>query len=706
MDIFNRMGVIMKKYQPLTIVCLLVLTTLCCSDRLSHEEAFARGNELFKTNNLRRAYSYYKRAIDINGSEPLYHWAAAKSTSNHNLVFIHAQSAWDNGLKTFDVLTVMSALSQFADSNQALQHAISLYGQIPDSAKSHERLGDLFILFSQYDSSIIQWKKAQEESPSSAICVKIAGAYARKGESDQALSVLESCRKEKQLDEQGYIALTYFLAMDHQYPKLDSVFHETYRLGLYTDAMQLEHTSFALLQRDFALAESLSTALAFIECDRLFGLRARVMLAFIYRSTNNHEKIQDLISSLDKENIRQIEGEKELYLSVAGFMRQKNNSLQMLSDARSVLPRLPFVELLYARENYIEGNYKEALAGYRNLPDFLVQYPHVLVGYASALGGGGNDEQALALLSDMHRRKMFSRNSLELFRDLALRNNLIHESVSAQAVLEKLYKDDPGVRYVSAIIAIQKGQLEKALSIVSDLYEEYPRENQFGILMLRVLYLKEEYNAIVEAVRFSEMPFSLYGSILARAFIKLGRDDQAHSTYLDLISKDESLTTLLEYAQFIVGIGDFNKAVTLFDKILNRFSADLQNDSTKYAVILNNFAWSLLQSNQNLTFAQKLAEKAVELLPGNIQIADTYATALLFNKRYRRCIKFIQSHPQGSQSITLLLHLARAFEESADINRAVRTYRDISAMLPEKQLDHPPVNSQWIDEKIALLTTR
>ncbi|KMQ49382.1 tetratricopeptide TPR_2 repeat-containing protein [Chitinispirillum alkaliphilum] len=695
-----------KKYQLLNVVCLLIFITMFCCGGLSHEEAFVRGNKQFEANNLRQAYSYYKRAIDMDGSNPLYHWAAAKSTSNRNLAFIHTQSAWDNGLKTFDILVALSALHHFSESDQALQHALSLYDQIPDSGKSHETLGDLFILFGEYDSSITHWKNARKKSPTSALCVKIAGAYAGKGQRDKAISYLENCRKEKQLDEQGYLTLAYYLAMNREYLKIDSIFNEAYRLGMYTSNVQLEHAGFALLQRDLSKAESLVSELGFIESERLLSFKARVMLASVFRSKNDLEKIHNLISSIEKGKIKPLEGEKELYLSIAGFINQDPNSLQRLANARAVLPQFSFIELLYARESFIEGNYREALVGYRNLPDFFAQHPQIVVEYAAVLARSGDDEQALALLSNMHRQKTFTRNSLELFRDLAIRNNLIHEGSSAQAVLEKLYANDVEVRYASAIIATQKGQLEKALGIMSRLYEEYPGKNQFGISKLRILYFKEDYSAIVEMCRTTTIPITLYGPVLARAFRKLGKNDLARSTYRDIISEDKNLITLLEYAQFNAIIGDFDEAVIVFDKIRHTFSEDLEKDSTKYAVILNNLAWSLLQSNQNPSLAQKIAEKANELLPGNIQIANTYATALLANRKYRRCISYIQNHPHASKSIRLMLHLARAFEKRGDINRAVRTYRDIWTKMNEEDNSQAPVTLQWLEEKITTLTTR
>jgi len=211
-----------------------------CGENLTAEEVFNRGKDSFEQNDIKMAYKYFKKALDKSKDNPQYHWAAAKTAPNSNMAFIHSKAAWENGLKSFEVLLFLTKLSFHTDKKGKVAYALSLFDELPEKEKRKELRGDLFLHFEEYDSCLAIWEKLYRDKPTPALCNKMAIAYGKKGDKDKALAVLNECRKQRKLNSKGYITLAYLLALDYDYAAADELQYRAapHRAAVITPVIQ------------------------------------------------------------------------------------------------------------------------------------------------------------------------------------------------------------------------------------------------------------------------------------------------------------------------------------------------------------------------------------------------------------------------------------------------------------------------------------
>jgi predicted Zn-dependent protease len=362
-------------------------------------------------------------------------------------------------------------------------------------------------------------------------------------------------------------------------------------------------------------------------------------------------------------------------------------------DIRKKL-KSPFVELIYASICLNKQDFDEAVEVYKNLPRAFLISPGVIVEFSRALAQSGKYDEALAAISVMHKARLYTKNSLQIFRDLALKKQLIDKSIAAQKVLESKYKDDAGVQYGRAILALKTGNPDTALQILTDLTQKYPKEERFELAKMSIYLLQEKYSQVVDECKKSKIDPNLFAGILAVAYIKLDKQDLAEDVYKKAIKENKSFSIMMEYAQLLVNTGKHQEAVKMYENIRESFKKRLDEDSKINALLLNNFAWSLLQDrgSQKKT-ALKAAKSAYDLFPDNINIIDTYATALIQNNKFKQCINLLANNAQIRKEPQLLFHLAKSYEKTKDLNNAVRNYRLV-------------VESDTSDNKIKLVVSK
>lgn len=659
-------------------LCILFSSLLLvkCNENLTAEEAFKKGAEFLKEKDTKAAYKYLKKAVDKTPDNPFYHWTAAKAAPNRNMAFIHSQAAWDNGLKSTDVLLMLTDLSFQNTKKEKLTYALSLYNDLPDSIRNDVLRGALFDRFEEYDSSIALWERVYQSSPKPELCNKIAIAYSKKGEQEKARKFLLTCKKRKQLDSNGFLLLAYLLVFDYALDRTHALFKEARTLGLYTDKVQLEHAGFLVLEGKLTEAETLLNPLAEPVPDTkeaAINQRARIMLSYVYRAQRRPEKIKHLSTLVQKDS-----DEPAYYSALCDLLYDSSNALERLNKARQKLPDFPIIDLIYARENARKNNFTEAAKGYKRLPLIFIKSQRILIEYAIVLTKIGKDDEALSLIMTLHKKKRFTKHSLELFRDITFRKKLIKESMAAQKILEKKYKDDASVQYTSAIIALQNGKTDKALSILLKLAKRYPEEQAFEIARIRTYLIKKEYKQVIKECRESSLEVHILCPMLAETYIKLGEPDKAEKVFRKSITQKKSLKLMLAFAQFLTNQEYYEKAVTVYKEIIETYEPKLKEDNRGNALMLNNYVWTLLQiPSSHKKEALSTIKKAYSLYPENLHILDTYATTLLKNAKYKECIKLLKDFDAAKKEPNLLLHLATAYDKIGDTNKAVRTYKDI-----------------------------
>ncbi len=693
----------MKKSSLSLILMLSGLLISQCIKNLTEEEAFKKGTDYLKAGDTKAAYKYLKKASDKAPDNSFYHWAAAKAAPNRNLAFIHGQAAWDNGLKSFDVLLMLTNLSFRNTKEEKLSYALDLYNELPDSIRNEELRGALFERFNEFDSSIAIWKKIYKTSPTPELCNKIAMAYSKNNQPEKAGDFLQNCRKKKQLNSRGYLLLAYLYIFDYRFDKIDTLFNEARSYGLYTDNLQLEHAGFLILEGKLAAAESLLIPLAEPIPDRkkdTLTLRARILLGYLYRAQKEPEKINALAEKVPPKSSEQL-----YYSALIKILLDSADALEKLKKARAELPDFPIIDLVYARENARGGNFTEAVNGYKKLPAIFRQSPVILIEYAVALTKAGNDTKALALINTLHRKKKFTKHSLELFRDITYRTKLIKESMAAQKLLEKKYKNDTRVQYTSAMLALQNGKIDKALTILKKLSEKYPDEPAFEIARIKAYLIKKEYNQVIDECRESKLELPVLCPLLAEAYIKLGKPEHAEKVFEKSLKQDEGIELMIAFAQFQTKHERYEKAVVIYEKILNTYKEKLGKDEKGHALMLNNYTWTLQQvPSFNKRKALSSIKTAYELYPENIHILDTYASTLIKSGKYRDCIKLLEERNETAKEPALLMHLATAYDKDGHSNKAVRAYQDILRNADSTAILSGNIDKRTIQDRINRLT--
>lgn len=670
----------MKKIIIISGIVSACIFLIQCDFNLSADEAFEKGKRHYTRNEKKKAYKYFNIAAKKSFNNASYQWAAARSAPNPNLAFVHSKAAWENGLKTPDVLLSIINLSFYFEKDKKLEYALTLYNQLPETFKNDQFRGVIHEKFQQYDSAIVLWMKAFDKSPSAELCNKIAYAYGKNRQMSKAKKFLEQCRKEKLLDGNGYIMLAHAAALDYEYTDAAQIFNEARMRGLYGLAVQIEHAGFFIIEGKFADAENvLSAALHSGSVSQSHALtqRARIMLSFLYYLRKDKENIEKLIKDRPA-NTAESKAELSFYQTLSAMLAHDNDKRELLDRIDKSLPRYPVIELLHARENAASGNYEDAVESYRKLPEIFQNSPGIIVEFAAALTKTGRYDEALALINTMHKHKKFTRNSLELFRDLAFKKDLLDQSMAAQKLLEQKYKNDAGILYKKALFAIKAGDNDTALRIFTRLANKYPQEERFEISRIAVYLLKEEYETLIKESNNSKLAYHVLSPFIAQAYIKLQQPQRAEEVYRKSLEEKKTIRMMLEYAQFLINNQKPEKAADIYKELIEEQKDKLAEDSSGNAVILNNFAWALLQNpDSDKKFALTIAQKAHSLLPSNVHILDTYISALNETKNYDKCIDILRNNVFVNEEPKLLYYLALAYEIKGDLNKAVRLYQNL-----------------------------
>lgn len=663
----------------ISIVLLVSIFTSC--EKLTAVEAYKKGIEYYKEKDAKKAYKYLKMAVDKDDTNTKYHWAAALASKNSNLAYIHTKAAWENGYKNIRVLIALTNLSFHSDKNDKRKFAFSLLKELPDSLNTDITRSFVFEEFEEYDSALVIWNKKLKTEPNANIYNKVSFLYGKKGDENKSMSLLQECRRKKMLNSKGYIMLANLYAFKYNYKGIEELFSEAKKLGFYNDHVQLEHGGYLIIEEKLKDAEKILIALS-EPSPQQKGIKsnqqARILLSYIYVMTRKYADIKSLKNKALKTN-KNNKSEARYYDALLNLVNDSSNAFEEFKKSIKTLPSYPVINIVYGRKLTHNKKYAEALKTFKKLPKIFLRSPRIIIEYATILAQIGKYDDALATISILHKNKLFTKKSLELFRDIASKKDLTGKSMAAQKLLEKKYKNDVSVQYSSAMLALKSGNHDKAVAILSELSNKYPKEKRFKIARISVFLIQGDYERVIKECKNSNLEPKYITPLLTKAYIKLGKTDIADKIYQKSLKKDKNFKNMLEYAQFLINIESFDKAMKIYEEIMVTNKDKLEKDKKGQALILNNFAWTMLQSKsgKNKTVLSA-AKKAHLLLPDNVNILDTYATALIENEKYKDCIKLLTKNADISKEVKLLYLLGTAYEANGNINKAVRTFQDIT----------------------------
>ncbi|MBN1306407.1 MAG: hypothetical protein JXA18_00720 [Chitinispirillaceae bacterium] len=666
----------------------IALLFCSCLIGKSAEEAFEKGVRLAQEGNVKQSFKAFRYAARKSPDSARYHFAAAQTSPDQNTAFMYTKYAWEKGLKSRMVFLALIKRSFHVDKEKKLEYALSLFGELPDSVATPVFKGELFYEFGKADSAYALWNAEFRATRQGYLCPKIAQALVRQGKTEEAIDFLNQCRDEKLLDAEGYGSLASLYATQYNFSEVDRLFGELAKSNLYNDQLRLENATYLVFNGRFKEAEPLITrqigpGSPFVKA--LFRLRFRLLLMYGELMQGHFERVDTLLAAVPPDTVLN-EKASELYKALRAYCKNDTGAFEMLRRARGNIPAEPVTAVLTARAALPLKKYREAAAIYRQLPIMVLWSPQIVAERARAVSLAGNDDEALKIISYMHQKRIFSRHSLELFRNLALKKDLIDKSEAAQKFLEERYSNDIGLKWKGLLLAIKNEKIDSALTIARQLSTVYPDDERFSLTVLTLLLMKREYRQVLTEVQNSSLPPRKLKPIEAAAWKGTGDTARAIEAYECAVKDRKEPLLMMQLAEMYFQTKSYEKAIGLYTHLLGDTADSLFGDSLKVAVLLNNNAWTMMTAGgQDLKPALAMAKKAYELVPQNVHILDTYVSILLEAKKYKECIALLETNNSALTQKRLLCHLSRAWEKRGDRNKSKRYLEDALKVKKEDQ---------------------
>jgi tetratricopeptide (TPR) repeat protein len=675
---------------------------LNCSTQTA-EQLYEKGKAFAKSGNIKKAYDQFKAASKKDPENTTYLIAAGSTSPDQNTAYIHFKNAWEKGAKNRFVFTNLIKLSFHVDKKEKESYAFSLYEELPDSLKSAQFKGELYFQFANYDSSLAIWEKEMQQSPTPELCNQISLAYINKKEIDSALNILLDCKQQGNINAQTYIQLASLFSSKMDYKAVNTLFEEIQN-GVFDNSLtKLEFAAFFLIHDDMEKALTLlkSAEQKVPTNQEAFVLRKiRCMKAYLSVTQQRVDGIDALITQ-----VQNIPEEVSLLNALKAVIKKDSSSLESLESARSKNPLDPFVDILCARSNFLAKKFDKALSYYQSLPGIIQWSPRILTEIILCYAASDKEDEALKRINFMHKHGVFTKKSLEIFRDITFRKDLLDKSTAAQKLLEKQYGSDVNVKWHSLLIAIKEKRFEDADKTINELIKSAPDNERFKLTRFSIMFLKNDYQGVIKELPSSGLPEEKTMPMEATAWLKSGDTAKAINVLEKSVGKYNNFQTMVELAQLYTNTNNSIKAVSLYKQIVNRAESS-KVDSNTTGALLNNYAWILSSApNGDLATALDAAKKAYELIPNNLSIIDTYTSILLKAGKYKECIKIIENNPLPMKQPRLLQYLAESYEKSGNLNKAKRYYEDVIAMEPSEDL---PItgSKQMIQQHIEEMTSQ
>jgi predicted Zn-dependent protease len=669
------------------------------------EDCFKKGLQLMETGQKAQAYRYLAKAASSDPSNGTYNWAAARIAPNPKFALFHVKTAWDNGLRNREVFDAYLRLSQITETTPSLLFALQLYRQLPDSIRTDEMRAGIYFGFKMHDSTIAILHDIFDKKPASVTGNSLAKAYLAKGDNGKAKEILLECQGLKLLDTEGYALLNLVYLRDFDYAGCASVFEAAKKNGKYDDELKLIQARGLVAQEKNSEAETvLQPLLTASNTGKNSDLvrNVRAVLAYTSFLKGSKDAIMSLKNGLPDTGSARLE--KIFYDAIIKRLSDTASLVPVLTDLLKRYPAYPEIQIILAQELSRSGKNHEALKVYQNLPDVYLGSPRIIIDRARLFDLLGKSSDALTMLSLLHSKKIVTRTSLELFRDISFKKNMADEAMQAQKVLERVYKNDVGVRWAQGVMGLKKGKYDSAITVFSSLSKEYPKEPRFFYGMVFAYFNKGDYDRVIKECSVNPSTTSSILRLQARALIKRAKISQADSIYTIAIETDKNdIGSRMEYAEFLQHNGNPGKAARFYRDLVDKNMDAMGGDSGKAAaIVLNNMAWSLLQTQgAEKELVLSAIKKAYGIDPGNRAILDTYAEALLQYGRYAECITLLENNETAMKNGDLLVRLADAFEKSGKINKAVRTLQEA-----EKLFNTDPAKKDAVHRRIESLVAR
>lgn len=317
-----------------------------------------------------------------------------------------------------------------------------------------------------------------------------------------------------------------------------------------------------------------------------------------------------------------------------------------------------------------------------------------------------NKTKARDIFKDLSLQNPSQQNYINIYSELAIQSNSFEEAISH---LQKLIADNGESSNLKAQIGIlyhASGESEKGKNILRDLFDKKELNAQYSLSLFEIyfdskdnlsaakisddiitsfpedwrgyysrslVFMDEnEYKAAINIIDPVSETFSNIFSIqyiLGLCYSRIKMSDEAINFYNRAITiRPNSKNVLHSIAILYDEIGEWVKS----DKIYDQLIKNNPNDAQAY----NNYAYSLVERNQDLQRALSYAKKAINLEPENPSYLDTIGWAYYKMNDIKKARTFIEKsiEIQGDNSV-VLEHLGDILMKFNDSAKALVLYK-------------------------------
>lgn len=256
------------------------------------------------------------------------------------------------------------------------------------------------------------------------------------------------------------------------------------------------------------------------------------------------------------------------------------------------------------------------------------------------------------------------------------------EYAPARKSLEEALNINPGdvraLQVLNTSYTDQK-QASVALAKVKEFAARQPKAapvQEFLGTLLVANGQQQEARVAFESARSADPGYTRANLSLTQLDVVDGRWNDARKRLGGVLAADQSNTTARLWLGNIEAVqGNLNAATQDFQQVV---AADPGN-----AQALNNYAYLLARSDNQLTEALKYAQKAKELSPGKAEYADTLGWILYRQGLYTSAVRELTSAVNSVGNPVWKYHLAMAYAKAGDLRRGRDTLQAALKMSPD-----------------------
>jgi len=511
--------------------------------------------------------------------------------------------AWGLGKKDLNFFVLLLNRARIP-AGEKLELFDKMYAELPETPQLQDLKARFYSRYGKNQEALTIWRKLCESSPDEAMILRFTRKLEMLGRRDEALDVLGQQWRAGNLGPRGFNLYLSLLVFANRFDDAAALFQDSSKV-LQNPEIQFKQALFDLAGGNFK--KSMPLLLQLIdppEKDQI-GLavahRARMQLALQRSVVDGPGAIFDDLEMLSqkqsaaipqagvvtpvlgiKVSPRLIDAENLLYVFFRSLQRPGQEDDELLTTLQGLLPDNSVVQYLTLRRDIVTGRSADAVAMYGSLAKvhplallegtngLFYKSPLFMVEVARALKMDKDTSAALALIGSLHRRNIYTRDTLEMFQELSAASGDKEQQWKTQQILMNRFKDDVGIQMQGIRLADSLGMRDKALAIINHLESEAGVSSQNLEMTRLMLMLKENrIQEVFAQLKSSDLPSETKNLIRARAYLQSGDRKKAEEYFVKALDRDNDFYGYLDYARFLLVEGRYAEAEKLYQEILD-----------------------------------------------------------------------------------------------------------------------------------------